>query len=508
MPPSRDRTKPPPISEATQQRDQKEKEEHEPKDELKDEPKDESKPTGSVAEDSTSQSPERPKSPTSVSADEGTKESTEEGRPKSPASAATDEGAKESTQEERPKSPASVATDEGIKESTEERPKSPGSVGTDEGTTESTEEERPLSPASVATDDSKDDSKKEEPKSPASVAPGGVAEDSTSQSQNESTSRSPGTAGGSVDDSTNQPQDEPKSPPSGPSTDVEKDPTNQSEDKPKSPPSGTSAGSEGVLMDQPQNQLFLIESIPGKGKGMVARVDIAKGTRILEEQSVILMTEWSKTSPVQMHAIIFEMLRSRPQERKLEFISLHNAFPGPTAFAGIAKSNFKKCGINTDIRAWFPVISRINHSCDPNANLSWDDDDKVQHVYVGMDIKAGEEICILYSPNLQSRDRRAWLQKEHRFDCICQLCTSSPAKIRESDERRAEMERLDGLMEDLDRRMKTPALILDDCRQLVNLSIEEYSAPDMLLARAYYEVSKLCATHSDQARASCFAYRA
>lgn len=79
--------------------------------------------------------------------------------------------------------------------------------------------------------------------------------------------------------------------------------------------------------------------------------------------------------------------------------------------------------------ALFHQISRINHSCDPNAafDLSWSHEDSnvVNCIRALKDIEAGQEICISYVPvqaKLSVMERRRQLNKHWGFDCDCSCC--------------------------------------------------------------------------------------
>jgi len=79
--------------------------------------------------------------------------------------------------------------------------------------------------------------------------------------------------------------------------------------------------------------------------------------------------------------------------------------------------------------ALFHQVSRINHSCDPNAafELSWshEENNVVNCIRAQKAIEKGEEICISYVPigsQLSVTERRRQLNKHWGFDCDCSRC--------------------------------------------------------------------------------------
>jgi len=74
----------------------------------------------------------------------------------------------------------------------------------------------------------------------------------------------------------------------------------------------------------------------------------------------------------------------------------------------------------------FPLTARINHSCDPTAQLqSRAFSDCHVDVVALQDLAAGQEITISYLDRKQFRSRhqrRRELQSKYLFTCDCRLC--------------------------------------------------------------------------------------
>lgn len=244
--------------------------------------------------------------------------------------------------------------------------------------------------------------------------------------------------------------------------------------------------------------------MPGKGKGLVARFNIAKGTRILYENPLFTTPNLSSIS--QMESNIATKLKLLSKDQQRQFLSLHNNFPGKHPFSGVVKTNALPCGPNSLIGGIYPTICFINHSCLPNAHNSWNSDTKYETIHAIHYINAGEEITISYDKGGPSDARRTHLQDAFGFDCNCSVCSLPPPELRNSDARRLQIQHLDQTIGDPNRVMSRPDDCLADCRSLLQVLEEEFhgGAPS---ARLYYDAFQICITHGDQARASVFAGR-
>ena len=252
--------------------------------------------------------------------------------------------------------------------------------------------------------------------------------------------------------------------------------------------------------------LFEIQTIPGKGQGLVACFNIAKGTRILSENPLLTT---SNLSPISlMESNIAMKLKSLPKTQQRQFLSLHNNFPGRYPFSGVVKTNALPCGPNSMIGGIYPTICLINHSCLPNAHNSWNSDTECETIHAIRYISAREEITISYEKGGPSNSRHTYLKDKFGFDCTCSLCSLPPPELQFSDARRLEIQRLDDAIGDTNRVISRPNDCLADCRSLLQVLEEEYhGVADALLARLYYDAFQISITHGDQARASVFAQK-
>jgi hypothetical protein len=253
-------------------------------------------------------------------------------------------------------------------------------------------------------------------------------------------------------------------------------------------------------------QLFEVKSVPGKGRGLVAPFNIAKGKRIISEKP--LFTTHNISQPGVMEINVAAKLRALSKPEQRQFLSLHNNFPGKNPFGGIVKTNALPCGPDSIVGGIYPTICLINHSCLPNAHNSWNSNTNCETIHATRFIPAGEEITIPYDKGGPSSVRQAQLKEGFGFICTCNLCSLPPTMLQASDARRLEIQRLDDAIGDPTRVLNKPADSLVDCQSLLKVLQEEYNGnPGILLARLYYDAFQISITHSDQARASIFAGR-
>jgi hypothetical protein len=252
-------------------------------------------------------------------------------------------------------------------------------------------------------------------------------------------------------------------------------------------------------------QFYEIQSIEGKGKGLVALTDIERGKRILCEPPLLTTAYISSVS--QLESTIGSKLKCLSEAQQQEFLSLYNNFPGKKPFSGIVKTNALPLGSGSTIGGIFPTISRINHSCRPNTQHTWNRSTERETIHAIRDIKKGEEITISYSLGGPSQSRRQHLKENFGFDCTCDLCSLTDEALKRSDHRQELIRFFDDAIGDSVSVMESPGSILAYCRELLSL-YEMEAITDPRVARVYYDAFQICITHGDRARASVFAQKA
>lgn len=247
----------------------------------------------------------------------------------------------------------------------------------------------------------------------------------------------------------------------------------------------------------------------------MARCNIKRGTRILCETPLLVV---ANSNTEVLNGVVASKLRSFSKEQQMQFLSLHNNFPGKHAFAGIVRTNALPCGPGAETGGVYPEICLINHSCRPNCHNSWDEttDTGRETIHAIRDILAGEELTISYDKGGPSEIRQAALKAAFGFDCTCDLCSLSAPELQASDARRRLIESLDEQIGDPMAMMNRPLSSLHACRRLLEALREEFPDPYVngaatstaLIPRLYYDAFQVVVAHGDQARGRVFAERA
>ncbi|KAH7184522.1 uncharacterized protein B0J16DRAFT_355242 [Fusarium flagelliforme] len=238
-----------------------------------------------------------------------------------------------------------------------------------------------------------------------------------------------------------------------------------------------------------QPPFFEVQSVPGKGKGLIAVRKITMGMRILIEEPIL---QANNVVPALLEPIIARDLKSFSKEKQRQFLSLHNNFPGKYPFSGIMKTNALPCGSGATVGAIYPTICFINHACCANAHNSWNERLEQETIHAIRDIEPGEEITIPYDHGGPATTRRPWLKEKFGFDCSCQLCLLPPADLEKSDKRRGRIQQLDKDIGDPLRMMRVPGASLLNCRSLLQTLKEEFeTGTNILVARANYDAFQI-----------------
>ncbi|KAF5649496.1 SET domain protein [Fusarium tjaetaba] len=264
-----------------------------------------------------------------------------------------------------------------------------------------------------------------------------------------------------------------------------------------------------ILYEQPDpprsivEPLFKVRDIPGKGRGLIAKVDIPAGTRILCEKPLLVA---STTTPGDLEATAAPRLKDLSKSAQRQFLSLHNNFPGPDPLSGIIRTNALPCGPGSIVGGVYPTICLINHSCLPNSHQNWNNKAGHETIHAIRQIKAGEEITISYCEGGPSNERRPMLKKAFGFDCACSLCSLPPSQLQASDYRRELIQQLGFDIKNIFTMIYRPEANLNACLSQLHTLQEEYGdcvAPHS--ARLYDEAFKICVEHGAVGGATTFA---
>jgi hypothetical protein len=160
----------------------------------------------------------------------------------------------------------------------------------------------------------------------------------------------------------------------------------------------------------------------------------------------------------------------------------------------------------------FLEASRISHSCQPNAQHTWNDDLGHLNVHALRDIEADREITISYisGVSLGYAERQRHLMDAFSFACACELCSLPLTARTESDYRLDQIRSIDedkGAATNLDQVLERPAKSLSQVHRLCELLGEE-GICDIRISRACFNAFQIAAMVGDKARAKVFAERA
>ncbi|TID12727.1 hypothetical protein E2P81_ATG10114 [Venturia nashicola] len=253
-----------------------------------------------------------------------------------------------------------------------------------------------------------------------------------------------------------------------------------------------------------RTDLFNLEPIPGKGKGLIAAQAIPAGTCLISENPLFTTAE-IKSNDVERELV--RIVKALPKDSQRAFLSLHNNSPGgKEPFSNIVRSNGYPLGASSEIGGIFPNIARINHSCWANCQQAWSSIRKQETAYAVRQIEPGEELTIAYTIGGPSQERKSKLKGFFGFDCRCEICSLPADKQKQSDAKYIRAAKLDESIGNPKRVKNSPNFALADCHALLKLYNEEKIA-DNRLQRLYYDAFQICVLHSDQARARVFAKR-
>ncbi|KAK5701442.1 hypothetical protein LTR17_022601 [Elasticomyces elasticus] len=176
---------------------------------------------------------------------------------------------------------------------------------------------------------------------------------------------------------------------------------------------------------------YEVRSVPGKGMGMFATIAVLPGSAILHENYTMnIATQAGQLAEADIQDAC-NLLNVAEQE---QFLSLHssNKFPRYSLIYKIYRANsFETGGLCTLLLG----ISRVNHSCHPNAIVQFSDAQQHASLVARKPIAEGEEISITYKErdlaSMVTYTRQRVLAHTHGFWCICRLCQKmgSPATL-------------------------------------------------------------------------------
>ncbi|KAG6884617.1 hypothetical protein C0993_009529 [Termitomyces sp. T159_Od127] len=176
---------------------------------------------------------------------------------------------------------------------------------------------------------------------------------------------------------------------------------------------------------------FVLRKVPGQGTGAFTKNAYNPGDLILDERPIFVTPQFfnPQSEPSREHVLKLAVDEMSPPSKEL-FGMLYNCKTNdPKDVVGIIGTNALGIGrlpgpYEYDYAALFILISRINHSCIPNAEYYWDLKTFKSYIVASRPIAADEQVFIAYTPIFESRaERQKVLREKYAFTCTCASCS-------------------------------------------------------------------------------------
>lgn len=276
-----------------------------------------------------------------------------------------------------------------------------------------------------------------------------------------------------------------------------------------------------------------LSQIEGKGIGLIATRNIERGELILQERPIIdtscvpqdiklkdftvedivfmemcnIPTSSMLRTRLQKVRHLFEDLSGKEQSKVMQLLDVYEPkTDGQKTLFGCFGTNSVARGHNDPLNSLLcPLMSRLNHSCLPNATHFWAY--PFERIVAMRDIDEGCEICTCYVElNAPRETRREELRKRYLFECCCEVCMLEGAALQASDKRRSEIAVIDDLI------LKVGAFDAKRGLQLIDRMFDTLKHEGLLFssaqARHYYDAYQLACALEDIKSAKKFIYEA
>ena len=185
--------------------------------------------------------------------------------------------------------------------------------------------------------------------------------------------------------------------------------------------------------------VFEIVTIKNKGAGVVAKKNLYPGDLIMLEKPLIVVKDDIYDDIEKIKNYLDKAVTKMSSSERELFLELSDCKnPADPTYLGIFDTNDMDYGGDAAV---FASMSRVNHSCQPNAEFVTDCGQRWQRLVAIGDIEEGEEIMINYLPlEEEGTDRRevrqSFLKKHYGFICTCRSCTKQVRDFRYFHQRR------------------------------------------------------------------------
>ncbi|KAK1829760.1 SET domain-containing protein 5 [Podospora conica] len=201
-----------------------------------------------------------------------------------------------------------------------------------------------------------------------------------------------------------------------------------------------------------------IAPVPPKGLGVLSTAPLRRGDPLLTVPAAFLVHRaFQETTPYLTQTPLLDAaVLHLPPARRALFLAQAGHFGGHPVADILATNTFQLNlgGPDGHHFAAFPEASRFNHDCRPNVAGRIEVDvarGSILHkTTVVRDVRAGEELAITYLDAAEPRAKRVErTQMAWGFECGCAQCGLAKKAARASDERLAEIKRLEGRLADV-----------------------------------------------------------
>ncbi|KZT41071.1 SET domain-containing protein [Sistotremastrum suecicum HHB10207 ss-3] len=265
---------------------------------------------------------------------------------------------------------------------------------------------------------------------------------------------------------------------------------------------------------RPEKPAYEIRESPGKGVGMYALRALSAGELIIAERPMLLgppavnvQLVWrrgfthedkSKVSLLEWEKLLETVFKRMPPENQKAYMELANSHTHDGSGPLLGRFRTNGLGIDTLIdpfRTSHAIhsgickdISRVNHSCGPNAGRAFDVATFCFELRAARPISAGEEITIHYCSVMDKCSLRQDQLKPYGFRCTCSSCANHIV----SDKRRASLHSLAPLfMQWMQDRSLPGDYVIKECLRLIAV-IKEEGLETHPLYREYLELISKC----------------
>eukprot|EP01084_Bolivina_argentea_P090222 162614_1 len=183
------------------------------------------------------------------------------------------------------------------------------------------------------------------------------------------------------------------------------------------------------------NPMYKLTKTATCGYSMIATTYISKGTIILTDKPLIIYDNNSNQTIAEQN--VLNAYNSLSNDDKKEYNNLYSRdwiFQTENKIIEIANTNAIMLSNNNNTTGVFPLISRINHSCNRNVHWIWNEKQNKVLLIASRNIMKDEQLFTSYLgsqlfSNLSTKqERREYLLHHYGFYCECKLCNNINVK--------------------------------------------------------------------------------